>query len=107
MKSAETTPGIDKLSNIASALQTKLELITELNEKNLAGLEEAEIETEIPESDEYIFNLKSNIQPVKRLIKFTYCKIFFRPEPHSFQQYYNERPVFHSAASVNQKSGQQ
>ena len=57
MKSDETTPGIDELSNIASALQKKLEVIAELNDKILAALEEEEIEVEIPESDEYIFNL--------------------------------------------------
>ena len=42
-------------SNIASALQKKVEIITELNEKIFAVLEEEEIEVEIPESDEYIF----------------------------------------------------
>ena len=46
--SDETTPGIDELSNIASALQKKVEVITELNEKILADLEEEEIEVEIP-----------------------------------------------------------
>ena len=50
MKSDETSLGIDKLSNIASALQKKVEVITELNEKILQDLEEEEIE--IPESDE-------------------------------------------------------
>ena len=69
VKSDETTPGIDELSNIASALQKKVEVITELNEKILAYLEEEEIEVEIPESDEYIFNLELNIQHVKRLIQ--------------------------------------
>ena len=44
-------------------------MITELNEKILADLEEEEIEVEIPESDEYNFNLEFNIQHVKRLIE--------------------------------------
>ena len=66
VKSDETMPGINELSNIASALQKKLEVITELNEKILAALEEEEIIMEIPESDEFIFNLELNIQQVKR-----------------------------------------
>ena len=56
VKSDETTPGIDELLNIASALQKKLEVITELNDKILAALEQEETEVEIPESDEYIFD---------------------------------------------------
>ena len=59
-KTDETTPGID--SKIASALQKRLEVIMELNDKILAVLEEKEIEMEIPESDECIFNLELNIQ---------------------------------------------
>ena len=44
-------------------------MITELNDKILSALEEEEIEEEIPESNEYIFNLELNIQQVKRLIQ--------------------------------------
>ena len=69
VKFDETTHGIDELSNIARALQKKLEVIMELNEKILADLEEEEIKVEIPESDEYIFKLELNIQHVKRLIQ--------------------------------------
>ena len=69
VKSDETTSGIDELSNIASALQKKLEVITGLDDKILAALEEEEIEVEIPEPDEYIFNLELNSQQVKRLIQ--------------------------------------
>ena len=43
VESDKTTPGIDELSNIPSALQKKLEVITELNEKILADLEDEEI----------------------------------------------------------------
>ena len=69
MKSDETTPGIDELSNIASALQKKVEVITELNEKILADLEEEEIEVETPESDEYIFNLGLKFNMLKDSFK--------------------------------------
>lgn len=65
----DETAEIDELTNIASALQKKLVVITELNEKILQELQEEEIEAEIPESDEYIFNLELNIQHVKRLIQ--------------------------------------
>ena len=69
MKSDETTPGLDELSNITSALQKNLEVITELNEKVPTEMEEEEIIAKIPESDEYIFDLELNIQHVKRLIQ--------------------------------------
>ena len=40
-----------------------------VNEKILAEAEEEDIEVEIPELGEYIFNLELKIQHVKRLIK--------------------------------------
>ena len=40
-------------------------MIIELNENILTELDEEEIEVEIPESDEYMFNLELNIQQVK------------------------------------------
>ena len=61
-----------KSTNFQTSLvpyRKKLEEITELNDKILAALEEETIEVEIPESDEYIFNLELNIQQVKRLIQ--------------------------------------
>ena len=44
-------------------------MITGLNDKIVAALEEEDIEVEIPEPDEYIFSLELNSQQVKRLIQ--------------------------------------
>ena len=54
VKRDETTPGIDELSNIASSLQKKLQVIIDLYEKIFAEAEEKEIKMEIPEYDQYI-----------------------------------------------------
>lgn len=97
MKSDETTPRIDKLSNIASALQKKVEVITELNEQILADLEEEEIEVEIPESDEYIFNLELNIQHVKRLIQ----TITSRLNVHAASYLSDQNPTASNSTSTN------
>ena len=61
MKKDETMPGIDELSSIASGLQKKLQVIIDLYEKILAEADEKEIKVEIPESDQYFFNLELNI----------------------------------------------
>ena len=75
MKHDETALEVDELSNIASALQKMLAVITELNEKILEELQEEEIEVGIPESDEYIFNLELKIQHVKWRIQTRTSKL--------------------------------
>ena len=99
VKSDETTPGIDKLSNIASARQKKVKVITELNEKILADLEEEEIEVEIPESDEYIFNLELNIQHVKRLIQTRTSRL----NVHAASYLSDQNPADSNSTSTNAK----
>ena len=100
-------------SNIASALQKKVEIITELNEKIFAVLEEEEIEVEIPESDEYIFNLVLNIQLVKRLNQTRTSRLnvhaasYLSDQNTTASNSTSTNAAVHFAASVTQKSGQQ
>ena len=97
VKSDETTHGIDELSNIASALHKKVEVITELNEQILADLEEEEIEVEIPESDEYIFNLELKIQHVKRLIQTRTSRL----NVHAASYLSDQNPIASNSTSTN------
>ncbi|MES9974415.1 MAG: DUF1759 domain-containing protein [Candidatus Thiodiazotropha sp.] len=100
VKGDESAPGIDELSNIASALQKKLTVITELNDKILAALDEEEIEAEIPESDEYIFNLESTIQQVKRLIQTRTSRL--NVHAHSFPS--SQDPAASTSISTDAQS---
>ena len=59
---------IDELNRVAAALDKKVSTLTGLNEKILEDLPDEEIETEIAETDEYMFNLDLKIHQIKKLI---------------------------------------
>ena len=59
---------IDELNRVAAALDKKVSTLTELYEKILEDLPDEEIETEIAETDEYMFNLDLKNHQIKKLI---------------------------------------
>ena len=59
---------IDELNRVAAAIDKKVSTLKEMNEKILEDLPDEEIETELAETDEYMFNLDLKIHQINKLI---------------------------------------
>ena len=65
----------DELNRVAAALDKTFSQLTELNEKILQDLSDEEIETEITETDEYVFNLDIKIHQIKKLVNSRFSSL--------------------------------